>query len=306
MRLRHTRHAAPRGFTLIELLVVIAIIGVLVGLTIAAVMAFLNKPAGVQDRAEISGMSAALQRFKAEKGFYPPSKIYLANTYAAYQNPPAGVPAAFVAQSLKTLRRMFPNLWKNNNPVDWSGGLGMPAAGYVILEGDQCLVFFLGGIPTNGGCLGFSKKTDDPTQAGGERFDYYKFKGNRLQKKHGDNFSSYMNPYDDKAQPYVYFSSGERQNGYNSAVTGLGASDCASLGVNPYASTWPAQGQTTPTPNFINPDSFQLISAGADGQFGPGTTSQATIWSLANPASAATGPGLDDLSNFAGNLIGAP
>jgi prepilin-type N-terminal cleavage/methylation domain-containing protein len=305
MRVRRTQHAAARGFTLIELLVVIAIIGILVGLTVAAVMTFLNT-APKQDRTDMTGMTSALQNFNAKYKFYPPSKIYLANTYAAYQNPPAGVPAAFVAQSLKSLKRMFPNLFGQNNAVDWSGGFGMPAAGYTILEGDQCLVFFLGGIPTTGGCLGFSKNPYDPTAAGGERIKFYDFKGSRLQKKHGDNFYSYMNPYDNKAQPYAYFSSGERQNGYNSAVTGLGASDCASLGVSPYASSWPAQGQTTPTPNFIKPESFQLISAGEDGQFGPGTTSQATVWSDGNPASATTGPAADDLSNFAGNLVGAP
>ena len=59
--------------------------------------------------------------------------------------------------------------------IDWSGGLGMPppdASGlsYVVLEGDQCLVFFLGGIPTTGdgstpGALGFASSPGEPANA---------------------------------------------------------------------------------------------------------------------------------------------
>jgi general secretion pathway protein G len=314
MRVRHTRSAAPRGFTLIELLVVIAIIGILLALIIGAVMAVLSKPARVQDRHDISGMSNALQDFKLKfKGIsYPPSRLYLSNSYANYLpgNTPAGVPPLLAQQSLKYLKRMFPNLWTNPNAVvAWDGGLGMPAAG-VILEGDQCLVFFLGGIPSSDGCLGFSKNIYDPTQPGGERIKLYEFKSDRLKALHGNVFYSYLNPHDNNAKAYAYFSPGERSNGYNSLVTGLGSSDCnftaTSLGVNPYASTWPAAGQFTPTPNFISPDTFQIISAGPDGQFGSGTTSQGTVWSPANQNSTATGPAADDMSNFVGNTLGAP
>src|SRR5439155_9839088 len=116
--------------------------------------------------------------------------------------------------------------------VDWSGGLGIPAnPGYVILEGDQCLVFFLGGIPStaNGlnACLGFSRSPTNPTAVGGERLKFCDFQPARLTAIHGNAFFSYLNPYGSApiGKAYAYFSTSRRgQNQYTSvAGTGLGA-----------------------------------------------------------------------------------
>jgi len=335
MRLLQSKPAARRGFTLIELLVVIAVIALLVALTAAAVMNLFLKGPEAQDRSDMSAMTAALQQFKAKYGFYPPSRLFLANSLATYTSN-AGDP--LVADSLATLMAMFPNMsW---NGVDWSGGLGMPPTGGVVLEGDQCLVFFLGGIPSSPGgtnaCLGFSKSVGNPTQAGGERLKFYEFQPARLTQIHDtpatpaqfNKFFSYVNAHLNK--PYAYFSPGRRgQGSYNSTWvtgtapntrgTGLGGpplvgttpnpyrnSDCnftaKSLGVNPYASVW-----STAAPaaiSFINPDSFQLISAGRDGVFGPGTTSGTTVWTPTNTVVNLNGPGNDDISNFHDRNLG--
>jgi hypothetical protein len=96
--------------------------------------------------------------------------------------------------------------------------------------------------------------------------------------------------------PYAYFSSYQTRNGYNRYI----GSDCPTLKVFPYA-----QGST----QYLNPTGFQLISAGADLKFGPGSNpglSPIPFWTPATAAStAASGPnGADDQSNFYDNLLG--
>src|ERR1039458_1769384 len=60
-----------RGFTLIELLVVMAIIMMLAGLIIAVIPFVEKKQATTRATAEIKGLSAALENYKAENGIYP-------------------------------------------------------------------------------------------------------------------------------------------------------------------------------------------------------------------------------------------
>src|ERR1043165_3616285 len=103
--------------------------------------------------------------------------------------------------------------WTNSG-IAWDGGLD-PNTNVWDLEGDQCLVFFLGGIPGSpSSVLGFSTSRTNPTQAGGDRKDFYKFDSAHLYSRPGGTypFLSYKDVYD--TTPYVYFSSGKRANGY--------------------------------------------------------------------------------------------
>jgi prepilin-type N-terminal cleavage/methylation domain-containing protein len=311
MKLLHRKPAARRGFTLVEMVVVIAVIAILVALVAGAVINILGKGPVFQDRSDITALTAALQQFKAKYGYYPPSRFFLANSLDTYKN---NIGDPLVKESFAWLNTMFPSMsWAG---IDWSGGLGIPAnPGYVILEGDQCLVFFLGGIPSTANnlnaCLGFSRSPTNPTAPGGDRLKFYDFQPARLASIHGNAFFSYLNPYSSSPVAYAYFSTSRRgQNQYNSvAGTGLGAQsasykngDCnfttTSLKVDPYASSW------TNPPAFLNPESFQLISAGADGKFGPGTTSTTTVWSPTKVGANVTGPGRDDMSNFSDRILG--
>src|SRR5262249_34335182 len=108
---------------------------------------------------------------------------------------------------------------------------------------------------------------------------------------------------------YAYLSANNKQFGYNFLLvingTKVNDTDCAALGVNPYAETFPPPNQAAPTPRFLNPDSFQLISAGPDGAFGSGTTDQNSVWSASNPGPTATNAGKDDISNFSPIVLGA-
>ncbi len=183
--------------------------------------------------------------------------------------------------------------------IDWNGD-GKNEELY--LEGEQVLVFLLGGIPqtVNGltGMTGFSNNITNPAQLGGTRQGpYFQFQANRLTPYTSPGstgaFPVFIDGYGTNAvgpKPYLFFS------GYGAEGSGLynkyGSSDCASFGVQPYFS-----GVVAPTP-FLNPGTWQIISAGANGTFGPGG-----LW---NPATG-LGPntvGSDDQSNFSPRTLG--
>lgn len=178
----------------------------------------------------------------------------------------------------------LPSYWDPSTPAGkfyWS--LLFPQAGdppaVGALQGHHCLVFFLGGVQQGGSCYGFSSNPRNPmaVPAAGEirRGPFFDFKAARLLR----NYGGYLDVYNQK--PYAYFST-------TGVVNSYGATDCMALGVQPYYSS---------PGNYLKPDSFQIISAGADKQFGPG--------GLYDPAAIAKGPGNDDMANFASGQLGS-
>jgi prepilin-type N-terminal cleavage/methylation domain-containing protein len=287
------RIAARRrpGFTLVELLVVIAIIAILAGLLMAGVMVFLRKGPEVQNRNDLLQLAQALQKFKSERGQYPPSLIRLRANMADYSNPATRLDALddFSSSYLRSV------MWKSLPAVTnipWAGSTPMPAGG-IVLEGDQCLMFFLCGPPNQGGNAaagfmgGFNNDAANPVGATATPIRYMDVPNvGRLTIRQNSPpnlpgvaqlFPSYLDAYGN--QPIMYFSAGNRPNGYQ------GGSN--SLGITPY---FKSAGQ------FYNSDSFQLISAGADSNFGPGGQ-----W-----PPIAVGPGADDITNFSDKAMGIP
>jgi hypothetical protein len=93
--------------------------------------------------------------------------------------------------------------------------------------------------------------------------------------------------------PYVYFSSGGFQNDYHDAdAISFSHADKTTGKVAPYYASKPVK-------RYYKPDSFQLISAGANARFGPGGAWDATV-------GYALPPGSDDLSNFHEGLLSVP
>jgi general secretion pathway protein G len=71
---RNSPHAKPRAaFTLIELLVVIAIVAILAALTLSTLGYVNKKAAESRARSEVAALSAAIDSFKLEMGYYPAS-----------------------------------------------------------------------------------------------------------------------------------------------------------------------------------------------------------------------------------------
>jgi prepilin-type N-terminal cleavage/methylation domain-containing protein len=329
MKRASTRKAVRAGFTLVEIVVVLAILLILVGLTTAAVLKFLRTGKVTKNRVTISQLEAGLANaktyFKLREEF--PSRLVLCQTYGEYVSP-QNVNKLHYAFSLAFLQRMFPRLWRTPAaqaiPQNWDNN-GMQG-GPIVLDGDQCLVFFLGGIPSAPGqtpaCLGFSSigtnpaDTSSPTRIG----PFYDFPSDKLVRIHqnlfGSLFFSYLDVYGTSdgngkrlsGQPYLYFSSYGQRNGYAKFlnVYSTPSPDCYYIDSVKYPDgVWPYQESLG---NYLNPSTFQIISAGEDGDFAVGTdlaTKNPYFWDR-GAADLIPAAGKDDQSNFSGPPLGTP
>jgi len=292
MRIRDVRSGAARGgYTLIELLVVIAIIGVLMGLLLSGVMAVLaaRDRAGNQfDLGKLGqSMDVALNKYENAKSL--PGYLVLYNNTDVYRRPSAYLTTAADIQdaerSRDVLRKMFKARFISDaGVVPWDGTNGGAVTNKVVLEGHQCLVFYLGGAADVSGAVpkmtGFSSNPVNPLAPGGtDRIGpFYNFEGARLTK------SAYPAYLDRFGTPFAYFGG---TGGSNAYVGG-----CPSIGI---ASPYP----DAKAGRYMNPDSFQLISAGRDKAFG-----DPTKW---NPSTGSTDPrARDDVSNFSSSALTNP
>ncbi len=321
-----------RGFSLIELLVVISIIGILVALTAAAVIPVVNRGPKLQVVNEIRQLEVALNSFKNDFGIYPPSRLFLSNNAADYLSAKQG---SLQWETYTYLQRIWPRI--DVTRIDWGEIISGPPPTKlpqppppVILQGDQCLVFFLGGMQSSAtgsnSCLGFSTDPYNPTalpKTQGElrKGPYLNFDSARLAGPNaigaptltvrGPPFSPFAYVYMDiyGAMPYAYFSTPKGTNRYNLDILTKALpvpGDCPSLTVAPYMKN------ASPPIVFYNPDTFQIISAGKDLVFGsattvaPGTPAPSTLTTYKGSDQVLrNGSGADDLSNFAGDQLGA-
>jgi prepilin-type N-terminal cleavage/methylation domain-containing protein len=346
MNLGNRTNRRRDGFTLVEMMVVIAIIGVLLAILIPAVMNYISSGPRTVTKSEIEQLSTAIESFKQKyKVDFIPSQIRLWPVYADYTLVENGAAQddPLDRDSVNYLIRLWPQItspapgaalapWKDPAVgINWHGKVKVvngvtvnqiyrrkAGAPLVTLEGDQCLVFFLGGIPLPGtansppGIQGWSHNPRDPaaiiTEPTGRVPPLFEFASERLWLRAGDagasahGFYSFADTWGKSTgntkSPYIYFSNYGKRNGYNTnanngALQRYATGDCQSLGVWPYY-----QSTSAATIAAVNPSGYQIISAGQDGQFGPGG-----LW--APPASPATGVGADDQANFSGSVLGA-
>jgi hypothetical protein len=270
-----------------------------------------------QNRGEIAQLEMAVAIFHRDFSIdnqYFPSRLRLCERLLDYdlrRDARGDWNTPLDGESFTFLSKMFPRIdWHNRTGgIDWNGNGKVDSPG-VTLEGDQCLVFFLGGIPSGGrqpDCLGFSKDPSDPAARGGERKGpYFAFDPGRLTDLKGNGFFSCLDVFGKR--PFAYFSSYRRRNGYNRYFGTRGPSrkvirdsDCASLGVWPYAES--VNGAEV---RYLNPSGFQIISGGTDGKFGPGTDLTVAKPFTWTPARTEETPaaGQDDQANFSNNLLG--
>lgn len=165
-----------RGFTLIELMVVIVVIGILVALITPAVMRAQVTAKNAAVTTEIHSLDVALTAFRNEYGSYPPSRIVFAEDgdYSAknLESLPDG--PALVQRTLSILRGYWPRMVvrtdgaKPTIPGGWFdfNGNHVKDKPY-ILQGHECMVMFLGGVPSWGdkgkvAMMGFGKDPRNP------------------------------------------------------------------------------------------------------------------------------------------------
>jgi general secretion pathway protein G len=227
--------------------------------------------------------------------------------------------------------------------------------GYAILSGDECLVFFLGGLPqhvstASGGGLavtGFNRDPQNPftlatqnTGTASRTTPLFEFAPQRLVDVDGDGYPSYIDPLSANnapadQHPYSYFSA-YANNGYDPNDCNSGELDefgnpvvrsfyvnfvvnngtnprvAASTAPNPYTIGDADPSNPTTNMNWVNPQTFQIISAGRDGLWGLGgpydassTSNRLPIYSTNDPANAtAVRPTeRDNITNFSGGRL---
>jgi prepilin-type N-terminal cleavage/methylation domain-containing protein len=315
MRQARNGQSPRRGFTLIELLVVIAIIAVLVGLLLAGVMKVYSVTPRVQTGSELGQLSGAMGQFRQDFNVdYIPSRFVLRKDFydtGAATNPWGSNSAVDHRRAVGYLTKLFgknifrqdatnPNrVWlvgPTGNGIDWNGQGITANQPDTVLTGEQCLVFFLGGIQTSAGpqCLGFAKDPANPAAPGGvQRWGpYYQFKPQRLVAGNAGYFM-YQDPYSPRSGTLFAGAAATTFYAYFAANKGVGTYDVASSqNAAPYVNS-------SGTP--IKPDSFQIICAGQDGLFGS-VTGNPAVWDKQGTNNI---NGRDDQASFASGLVGA-
>jgi prepilin-type N-terminal cleavage/methylation domain-containing protein len=326
------------GFTLVELLAVIVILSLLVALLLPAIGSAIKSAKAAAVSAEINTLAQSLADFRSKYGDYPPSRIILvengdySSTNLNYAGQSFASPNSqdlytgqLAQRSMSYLRKFFPRIQlSSSGPVftspytqgwyDFNGNSATTTVpdGPKLLTGDECLVFFLGGLPTvstsggvtTWGMTGFSKNPANPflptSLSPANRVNpMFEFRSDQIVDIDGDGYPSYLDSLKTN-RPYIYFSSyggsGYDPNDAN-YDTGSPAIESDAAGVtspitlkfqvnfptslsvgtknyevspppNPYSNSPTATG-TSPV-IWQNPQSFQIISAGADGQYGIG------------------------------------
>ncbi len=308
-----------RAFTFVELLFAIAVIAILIALFLGAVTKVMQQVARTETTTEIAKLAQSLGAARARYGnieFFP-SQLILYNDINKYR---VGT-TAIEKQTKQALRYMFGNRFINSgSAVNW----GVPDG--TVLQGSEALVFYLGGLIDTTGPLprpiGFSPNPLNPTAAGGERIGpFYEFRSARL--KYLDTlpapakrpYPSYLDPYNKSStdpsapdMPYAFFGA-LSPNSYDptevmTMVIVVGGVPTAVPVTRPYYEF--GSGGTTGTPTkWLNPNTFQIISAGRDRMFGavaPSATGPGWDIRIGWPG----GAGTDDLSNFSQTDLGNP
>jgi len=242
---------ASGGFTLIELMVVIVIIGVLVGLIAPAIFAAVRRAREAAVRVDITDLEKGISSFKLEfGGIAPPS-------YIKFPTDPADWNTSTYARSRAIIRRIWPQF---NFAVN-GGDTGLTGE----LNGAECLVFFLGGVPdSSGGLDGFSKNPSQPFKKGGTRVGpFFNFESGRLtapDASGNDKAPEYLDPLPGQITPYIYLSSYDGR-GYRSEDGTKLKDDTLTTSATPWYT------QVGGTKKY-KPNSHQIISPGSDNKYG--------------------------------------
>ncbi len=217
------------AFTLVELLVVIGIIAVLAGIITPAVMRAQASARNAAIKAEIDMLHMAIMNYKNEYGSFPP----------CYAPTFSGTDAAS-----KHLQRIFPRC--SAPAASLTSALSAASPNYITPE--NAISFWLSG---------FTNDPTSPLSPLASRTRLYDFDMSRINANTGDYF-----PSGKPNSPYIYFLSGTSANGYGTVAT---------------PNTWAVATSGTHTPqiqvltsgtNFFNADTFQILCAGRDEQFG--------------------------------------
>jgi prepilin-type N-terminal cleavage/methylation domain-containing protein len=279
------RSPAPAGFTLVELLVVVTIIVLLLALLLPAIHKIRIVGQEVEARNEMSQLTTAVTTFKNEWGAVPPTLFRLPTRPGGNVGPNAVLENASYEFLKLQYGRWNPTLNAGGDIV-WDPSM-TPYAGQT-LQGNQCMVFFLGGPSLNGWAH------DSPRDPGAavSKFVFLEIKDAKLQPGaqfgYPSNARVYMDPF---GAPYLYWGS----NKVGGKYTGQPALATLNPDLTPTA-TGTVNAYVETGSKFANENMCQIISAGPDNRFGSGGTN----WTTTNAEYIGANAGADDIANFNG------
>jgi prepilin-type N-terminal cleavage/methylation domain-containing protein len=285
---------ARRGFTLVELLVVITIIGILAGLISVAAVNAVTTAKQMRIKFEVDQLDAAMKDFKQRYGAYPPCNLTNVTSNQALKS--------FVA-------RAFPRYNQGTNGAQLNTDLGTAGIDTSTFDPARALVFWLSGFNPD---VTHPFTNPDGSVYTGTRTPIYGFDKTRLvlaatpATVAGPAIqpgAMWYLPQGGQTAPFVYFDNRayttdssaaqpEKPWPYSNAAFG-GVAQPYALDVNG------DKALTTGTDAWANSDSFQIISAGLDGNFGAsGSGTVPKLYPAGTGASPYTIEDFDNCSNF--------
>jgi prepilin-type N-terminal cleavage/methylation domain-containing protein len=257
-----SRRNARRGFTLVELIVVIAIIGVLIGLILPAIQKARVAAQRAQALSDISQLSVAIANAKTTmEARYVPSII----------------------ASNSDFTQFFGTRFNTSAIPSYASSM----------NGNQCLVFFLGGYNGSAFGQGFSTNSASPfagpSPTSPSRAPFYDFPQNRMSGLMATQGAPpmFLDPW---GMPYFYMTSKDG-NGMPGDYATTDSNQAGSVSAFTDASG-----------KHLNYSGFQIVSAGPNMRVGPGGGWSPGVGLYAPNTNL---PGYDDLSNFYGKPLGS-
>jgi type II secretory pathway pseudopilin PulG len=232
----------------VELLVVIGIIAVLAGLVTPAVMRAQASARNAAIKAEIDMLHMAIMNYKNEYGSFPPG-----SDLTLTANSTAG----------KHIQRLFPRCLTSAIPSQLSGGFPLSADPKTIVY-RNALCYWL---------LGYTDDPSSPLSPNSSRKKLYDFDQSRVNPVSGVYF-----PAGKPESPYVYIPASQYDLvPYNNALIISKGTGAQFVPPPTTPTTLPADKLYWFTnlglagaqqQSYANPDTFQILNAGRDEQFG--------------------------------------